>query len=95
MEEAREVELAEAEAISESYEEVISVLETSAKEDTNVTEAMLTLAKKLKDQHGSASESRLTASGDRTGGTAMKSGGFRLDGNSVGGKRNSCCPAFG
>lgn len=95
-EESREVEVTEAEAIAEGYEEVITVLETSAKEDTNVTEAMLTLARKLKDQHGNSSGTGLGLDNDQKGSTFGRSagGGFRLGGSNLEAKKGTCCSAI-
>lgn len=96
MEEAREVETAEVEAIAEGYEEVIDVLETSAKEDINVTEAMQTLARKLKEQHSNSSSG--LASGDNRisiGGRTTGNDGFRLGGSSLGDSKSTCCSSFG
>uniref|UniRef100_A0A1L8DV60 Ras-related protein Rab-43 n=1 Tax=Nyssomyia neivai TaxID=330878 RepID=A0A1L8DV60_9DIPT len=51
MESLREVEFSEAEAMCEFVPEILFVMETSAKENTNVEEAFLCLAKELKRRH--------------------------------------------
>ncbi|GAB6020683.1 Insulin-like growth factor 2 mRNA-binding protein 3 [Chamberlinius hualienensis] len=83
LEEAREVESVEAHALAEGYEEIISVIETSAKEDTNISQAMITLAKQLKDQ-----QSR--GSGD-IGQGMTNDLSLKLGGQSVESSKFSCC----
>uniref|UniRef100_A0A1B0CDW6 Ras-related protein Rab-43 n=1 Tax=Lutzomyia longipalpis TaxID=7200 RepID=A0A1B0CDW6_LUTLO len=51
MESLREVEFSEAEAMCEFVPEILFVMETSAKENTNVEEAFLCLANELKRRH--------------------------------------------
>lgn len=48
MEENRQVELSEADAMCEYFPELLSVLETSAKENKNIEEAFVTIASELK-----------------------------------------------
>jgi GTPase SAR1 family protein len=48
MEGIREVEVSEAIALQEQCPEILTVLETSAKDNTNVEDCFLTLAKELK-----------------------------------------------
>lgn len=48
LEENRQVELSEAEAMCEYFPELLSVLETSAKENKNIEEAFVTIASELK-----------------------------------------------
>uniref|UniRef100_A0A6B2EF17 Ras-related protein Rab-43 n=1 Tax=Phlebotomus kandelakii TaxID=1109342 RepID=A0A6B2EF17_9DIPT len=53
MESLREVEFSEAEAMCEFVPEILFVMETSAKENTNVEEAFMCLANELKRRHDS------------------------------------------
>jgi len=48
LEENRQVELSEADAMCEYFPELLSVLETSAKENKNIEEAFVTIASELK-----------------------------------------------
>lgn len=48
MEEEREVEFSEAEAMCEFIPEILFVMETSAKENTNIEDAFICLAAELK-----------------------------------------------
>jgi Ras-related protein Rab-43 len=48
LEENRQVELSEADAMCEYFPELLSVLETSAKENKNIEEAFITIASELK-----------------------------------------------
>lgn len=52
LETLREVETVEAEALADHIPEITDVLETSAREDTNVTESFLFMARHLKEQYG-------------------------------------------
>lgn len=51
MEEEREVEFSEAEAMCEFIPEILFVMETSAKENTNIEDAFICLAAELKRRH--------------------------------------------
>ncbi|XP_025192502.1 ras-related protein Rab-43 [Melanaphis sacchari] len=51
LEENRQVELSEADAMCEYFPELLSVLETSAKENKNIEEAFVTIASELKRRH--------------------------------------------
>ncbi|XP_059610046.1 ras-related protein Rab-43 [Phlebotomus argentipes] len=62
MESLREVEFSEAEAMCEFVPEILFVMETSAKENTNVEEAFMCLANELKRRHDS-----ITADGEEAG----------------------------
>lgn len=48
LEDNRQVELSEADAMCEYFPELLSVLETSAKENKNIEEAFVTIASELK-----------------------------------------------
>jgi len=51
LETLREVETLEAQVVAERTPEILTVLETSARDDTNVTEAFTCMAKHLKEQY--------------------------------------------
>lgn len=79
LETLREVEPLEAQALAHHLSDVMSVLETSAREDVNVTEAFVELARHLKDQYTNSNALDEAVEGDR----------FKLNTSAVTSKR--CC----
>jgi Ras-related protein Rab-43 len=76
----REVETLEAEALADHIPEIMAVLETSAREDTNITESFLLMARHLKEQY--SSPQTFEQSQDTTR--------FNLSSKSVSGKYGCC-----
>lgn len=80
LETLREVETLEAEALADHIPEIMAVLETSAREDTNVTESFLFMARHLKEQYGSP----------QTFEHPQGNSGFKLNAKAVAGSYRCC-----